>query len=51
VWVELYVLVLLVVGAGNIDSGGESDFGRGVHGGYHGICVWVGRRYEEVGKL
>ena len=31
---------LLVVRACNSDSGGESDFDRGVHGGYYDICVW-----------
>ena len=50
-WVELYVHDLLVMGANNKDSGGKSDFDQGVHGGYHGVCVWVGHGYAEVSKL
>ncbi len=41
VGVELYVDDLLVVGAGDGDSGVEFDFDPGVHSGDYGVCVGV----------
>ena len=49
--VELCVDDLLVMGSNNDDSGGKMDFDRGVHCRYHGICVRVGHRYDEVREL
>ena len=49
--IELYVHDLLMIGANYSDGGGKSDFDRGVHGGYHGVCVRAGHRYDEVDKL
>ena len=49
--VELYVDILLVVKANDGDSGGESDFYRGVPGGYHGVCVGVCHGDDKVGEL
>jgi hypothetical protein len=51
VGIELYVHDLLIKGACYGDSSGKSDFDRSVHGGYHGVCVWVGHGYDEVGRL
>ena len=46
--VELYMYDLLMVGAGDGDNNGESDFYRGVHGGYHGVCVEISHSNDNV---
>ena len=51
VGVEMYVHDVLVMGANYSDSGGKTDLYRGVHGGYHGVCVGAGYRYDEFGEL
>ena len=49
--VEFYMYDLLMVGASNGNTGGESDFPRGVHGVYHGVCVGIRQRNDKVGEL
>ncbi len=42
---------LLVVGAGDGDSGGEFEIYRDVHSGYHCVCVGVCHGDDKVGEL
>ena len=47
----MHVDNVMVVGANNVDGGGEVDFYWGIHGGYHGVCVEIFHGDDEVGKF
>ena len=49
--VELYIYDLLVLGPGDCDVGGDSNFDRCINGGQHCVCLGISQGDDKVGEL